>query len=308
MGINGIIMMGGIEMNEIDDYIVRLKKMEEQHYPELDHKDCGGLAEILEEQRDKILGLEADVVLRCERIEELEQELGMRLTPIQVFEGTEWAISEHKERIKELEDELFGQGCALDAIKTQLVRRDVRVEELEADNNELGSLLVDKQKGVEDNKIKYADFLNDPFFTGEPEEVNESEEMVPYRNCPDRGYPKEEGLEEVTKEKDGFRIGDEVVHQSGYWHGKIIKTHQLGKWRIVIVRTHIEPDILDDYSTVEECKLVNGESDACPECGHYRECFPEEGVEEMSDNEVWDELKDVKKMSEMIKEVRGESD
>lgn len=41
-------------IEEIDYWIKELERMEERHLPELDHKDCGDIAELLRYCRSKI--------------------------------------------------------------------------------------------------------------------------------------------------------------------------------------------------------------------------------------------------------------
>lgn len=41
-------------MSDIHEWIIRLRKMEENHLPDLDHKDCGILAEMLDDLSNAI--------------------------------------------------------------------------------------------------------------------------------------------------------------------------------------------------------------------------------------------------------------
>ena len=41
-------------MCEMDEWITRLKEMEKNHLPDLDHKDCGIIAELLEDSRKAV--------------------------------------------------------------------------------------------------------------------------------------------------------------------------------------------------------------------------------------------------------------
>jgi len=41
--------------NRVDYWIRELKKMEDRHCPTLDHKDCGEIAEILEEMQNLLI-------------------------------------------------------------------------------------------------------------------------------------------------------------------------------------------------------------------------------------------------------------
>ena len=38
------------------------------------------------------------------------------------------------------------------------------------------------------------------------------------------------------------------------------------------ITRYIEGDILDEYKTVEDCRLVNFGCDDCEDCNHYNEC------------------------------------
>jgi hypothetical protein len=69
----------------IEELIVRLKEMESHHYPALDHKDCGEIAEILREQMDEIARLKEELAEeknyskhRDSEITELQLDIGAK--------------------------------------------------------------------------------------------------------------------------------------------------------------------------------------------------------------------------------------